>query len=164
MTSPPISPYCFASLIVKVIYQQTCLYFPSVRIYFLVCSELCTLIANLLQTPNLVFASMSHVQSAENTQRLAWSQLPVVMIPTLDGCNTRTITTNIQHYCRNKQHLHYHHCTTRKLCTRNSMRLASYLGQLTTCMRPYESKHPTSSNSLEIGCGKSEVRLQFPFF
>lgn len=85
------------------------------------------------------------------------------MIPTLDGCNTRTITTNIQHYCRSKQHLHYHHCTTRKICTRNSMRLASYLGQLTTCMRPYESKHPTSSNSLEIGCGKSEVRLQFPF-
>lgn len=37
--APPLSPYCFALIMVKLTEQQTHFYFPSVRIYFLVCNE-----------------------------------------------------------------------------------------------------------------------------
>lgn len=73
------------------------------------------------------------------------------------------ILLQIQHYCRIKKHIPSHLCLE-KIYTRNSMNLAGYRRQLLTCMRPYKSKHPTFTNSCQIGSRKPVLLLKFTFF
>lgn len=44
------------------------------------------------------------------------------------------------------------------------MNLAGCSGQLITCMRPYNSQHPTFTNSCQIGSRKPAVLLTFLYF